>query len=208
MHYRDVEDLYEAMREDLNFFDLRRGKNPLVPGEGAQPAGVFIVGEAPGADEVMALRPFVGASGQVLRQLMAIARLASEDQYEDGRDFPPTAGGNCWLTNAVKYRPPRNRTPYMNEIKAARPYLLEEWRLVGKPRVIVTLGAAALSAIRGQSTPIAKFAGKMVIDAQHGRVLWPMFHPAYGLRGSEALRTRIEQDWERLAGWLDENRPR
>lgn len=191
--WSDTEELYEAIRNDPNFDDLRRGRNPLVPGEGIQPAPVMIVGEAPGADEVMALRPFVGASGRVLRQLMDIAGLSS------------TRLPNCWLTNAVKYRPPRNRTPTLVELMHSRPYLLAEWNLLGKPRVIVAVGAPALTAIRGQQTPISKYAGKP-LRSQNDRILWPMYHPAFGLRGSDQLRATIESHWEALAEWLNENR--
>lgn len=196
--WSDTEELYEAMRDDPNFADLRRGRNPLIPGEGIQPAPVMIVGEAPGADEVMALRPFVGASGKVLRQLMAIAGLYAHNTLPDHYS-------NCWLTNAVKYRPPRNRTPTLVELMHSRPYLLDEWRLVGKPTVIIAVGAPALTAIRGQQTPISKHAGKP-LRSKNGRTIWPMYHPAFGLRGSNQLKETIESHWEALAEWLDENR--
>lgn len=198
MNFSDVEDLYEGMRNDPEFLWLRRGKNPLVPGEGQQPTKVFIVGEAPGADEVMALRPFVGASGKVLRQLMAIANLFTTPV--------PQAGylANCWLTNAVKYRPPRNRTPTLPEIKASRPYLDREWYLVGQPPVIIAVGATALTAIRREQSAIGQYAGKPITNT-HGRTLWPMFHPAYGLRGNDTVKGVIEEHWNRLAEWLDEN---
>lgn len=196
--WSDTEELYEAMREDANFADLRRGRNPLVPGEGIQPAPVMIVGEAPGADEVMALRPFVGASGQVLRQLMHIGQLCSDDS----RCEHPA---NCWLTNAVKYRPPRNRTPTLVELMHSRPYLVAEWELIGKPRLIIPVGAAALTAVRGKQSSIGQFAGKPY-SVKGNRITWPMFHPAYGLRGSAKLRETIEGHWEKLAEWFHENR--
>lgn len=193
----DLEDLYERMREDPAFNDLRRGKNPLVPGEGRQSSGVFIVGEAPGADEVMALRPFVGASGRVLRQLMSIASLSTGHNQ-----MRP----NCWLTNAVKYRPPRNRTPTLPEIKASRPYLFSEWALVGRPSVIVTVGATALTAIAGKQIAVSLHAGK-AFTLRSGAQVWAMFHPAYGLRGGEKLQRLIETHWEAFAEWLEnENR--
>lgn len=193
----DIEDLYDEMRSDSAFEHLRRGRNPLVPGEGRIPAGVMVIGEAPGADEVMALRPFVGASGRVLRQLMATAGLTT-----GSNGFKP----NCWLTNAVKFRPPRNRTPTFDEIKASRNYLLREWRLLGKPSVVVAVGAVALTAVQGVPMSIGKYAGECI--KSNGRTLWPMFHPAYGLRGDDSLRQRIESHWEALAEWLDENNSR
>lgn len=205
--WNDIEDLHEAMRDDAALAHLRKGRNPLVPGEGAQPAGVIIVGEAPGADEVMALRPFVGASGKVLRQLMAFADLDTHDQYEDGRDSPPTAGANCWLTNAVKYRPPRNRTPTWAEVEASRPYLMNEFMLVGNPTVVVAVGAVALSAIVGTPMSISTYAGCGPVHSVHGRTLWPMFHPAYGLHGNDTVKALIESHWQNFAEWLYENNP-
>lgn len=201
MLMNDLEDVYEAMRLDGAFGDLRRGRNPLVPGEGRQPCRVFIVGEAPGADEVMALRPLVGPSGKVLRQLMAEAGLYSTVDQRAPNKLP-----NCWLTNAVKYRPPRNRTPTLAEVMISRPYLLREWQLVGKPSVIIAVGAVALTAIRGEPASISAVAGKPV--TKNGRTLWPMFHPAFGLRGNETVKATIEAHWEQFAEWLDENNSR
>jgi uracil-DNA glycosylase family 4 len=192
---RDLEDLHEAIREDPAFAHLRVGKNPLVPGEGKfQNTTVMIIGEAPGADEVMAGRPFVGASDQVLRQLMQIAGLtAGLSTRHDGRH------ANCWLTNAIKYRPPRNRTPIWSEIDAARPYLYREWQLIGRPKLVVPVGATGLSTLRGKQSAITAFAGKYY--RQDGITVWPMFHPAYGLR-NERMRSEIENDWEELAEWM------
>ena len=195
----DLEDLYELMRNDPAFEHLRRGQNPLVPGEGQNPCGVMVIGEAPGAHEVMQLRPFVGASGKVLRQLMSTAGLHST--YGAHQIGHPLAGNpNCWLTNTVKYRPPRNRTPTPSEVALSRPYLLQEWRLLGRPRLTVAVGAVALSAIYGRQVSIGKLAGHP--QKLRKSIVWPMFHPAYGLRGSDKLRELIEQHWEELGSWI------
>jgi uracil-DNA glycosylase family 4 len=191
----DLEDLHEAMRSDLNFADLRKGKNPLIPGEGRSPTRVMIVGEAPGADEVMQGRPFVGTSGQVLRQLMRIAELTTGDNQ-----MRP----NCWLTNAVKYRPPRNRTPLWYEINKFRPYLLREWHIVGRPELMITVGAVALSAFAGRQLSIGPHVGKPITLA-NGVVVWPMFHPAFGLRGSDHVKDIIESHWQALAEWMNDH---
>ncbi len=191
----DLEDLYELMREDSVWDDLRKGKNRLVPGEGARDKPkAFIIGEAPGAEEAMALRPFVGKSGKVLRQLMASANLYTFDweNVEEKR----YGVANAWLTNVVKYRPPSNRTPTPYEIKLARPYLRKEWELVGSPQLIIPVGAVALYAVMGRPKSITGNAGNP-FRSESGKIVWPMLHPAYGLRNEEA-RADMEKHWKVL----------
>lgn len=190
----DMEDLYEAIREDEFWSDLRKGQNPLIPGEGVRggSCAAFILGEAPGADEVMAKRPFVGRAGKVLRQLMASAGLYSDPWHnsKDGGEY-----ANCWLTNTVKYRPPRNRTPFPTEVTAARPYIRKEWQLSGVPELVIPVGAVAYAAIMGKPLSITAAAGKPFRKA--GIIVWPMLHPAYGLRNADA-RPQMEKDWKLL----------
>lgn len=182
--------------------------NVYVPGEGANPR-VFVIGEAPGAQEEMQERPFVGPSGQVQRELMASAGLYAYPEPK-GRDGKGRVRGwheqNCWLTNVVKFRPARNRTPLWTEIKAFRPLLREEWQAVGSPRVIVPVGGTALRAVTGrQNISIIKYSGR--VRKARSRVdggliyYWPMLHPAFGLR-NEAIRPVMEKDWLALGRWL------
>lgn len=161
-----------------------------VPGEGDNPR-VFVIGEAPGAQEEMQERPFVGPSGDVLRQLMDVAELNQS---------------NSWITNVVKFRPARNRTPLWTEIKAFRRLLREEWVAVGSPRVIVPVGGTALRAITGKpSISIIKWSGN--VHRRRSKVdgemvyYWPMLHPAFGLR-NEAVRPMMETDWLAFGRWL------
>lgn len=173
-------------------------------GEGDDPEA-FIVGEAPGAQEEMQRRPFVGPAGIVMRDLMAIAGLFSTIPL-DRRGY---SAANCWLTNTVKFRPPRNRTPTPDEIKAARPWLRAEWEAVGKPVVIVPVGGTALAAITGKPQSILVAAGKLhKYRSREGLDLciWPMVHPSYGLRGGEQVQAALEQDWDRFAGWMKKAR--
>lgn len=176
-----------------------------VPGEGDNPQA-FIIGEAPGAQEEVRRRPFVGPAGRVLRDLMGIADLNTEDQYADGRDSPPTAGANCWLTNTVKFRPPKNRNPTELEIKAARPWLTREWKAVGSPQLIIPVGKIALYALYGRWMSILKVAGKCRREtSKRGFPLyvWPMVHPSFGLY-NKAVQPLLEKDWETLAAWRDD----
>lgn len=183
---------------DPRFEDL---SDITVLGEGDNPEA-FIFGEAPGAQEEARRRPFVGPSGAVMRDLMAIAGLyaTADDKRLEGLE----GGPNCWLTNTVKFRPPRNRRPTPLEIKAARPWLSAEWKAVGKPRLIIPVGGVALEAITGRQQSILIAAGKCHnYRSKEGRELfiWPMVHPSYGLRGGPQVQEMLEKDWESLAEW-------
>ena len=174
-----------------------------VLGEGDNPEA-FIFGEAPGAQEETKRRPFVGPAGVVMRDLMAVAGFYSsaDDKRWDGLE----GGPNCWLTNTIKFRPPRNRKPTPLEIKAARPWLRAEWAAVGKPQLIIPVGGVALEAITGRQQSILVAAGKCHnYRSKEGRELfiWPMVHPSYGLRGGPQVQELLEQDWENLARWRE-----
>lgn len=169
-----------------------------VPGEGDNPEA-FIIGEAPGAQEEIHQRPFVGSAGIVLRQLMEIADLYSEHRSLE------TGAPNCWLTNVVKFRPPKNRNPTPSEVKAARPWLMKEWEAVGSPKLIIPVGGIALKAVTGrQHISILRAAGKNhdYLSAYTGQILhiWPMVHPSFGLR-NPAVQPLLEKDWEALGAW-------
>jgi DNA polymerase len=185
-------DIYDAYRGDHRFDHLRTEGIVLVPGEGSSRPNVFIVGEAPGAMENTRKRPFVGASGVVLRSLIKDAAGLEE------RD--------CFITNVVKYRPPNNRTPEPEEVAASLPYLRQEFAALGSPAVIVAVGSTAFNVFRPkQGSPsrggILQHAGK-VMPSGH-RALWPMIHPAYGLR-NKAARPMMEEHWEQFGIWYRE----
>lgn len=207
MSSSSLEDLYEEIRQDKEFAHLRRGKNRLVPGEGNSDDPIaFIIGEAPGAAEAMQLRPFIGPAGKVLRELMELAELWATPGVSHIRT-------NVWLTNVLKYRPPSNRTPTEFEIKKARPYIRDEWILVGKPNVVIPVGGVALSCLMGKQQSIMRFAGKPMHIPSRATIgdpfakpltVWPMVHPAYALR-NEQIRPTVETHWEQLGEWLRKN---
>ncbi len=180
----------------------------FVPGEGNYDAPTaFILGEAPGAQEIMARRPFIGPAGRVLRDLMATAGLYTEDHdLATGGKFIPVKA-NCWLTNTVKFRPPSNRTPTEKEIAHARALIRDEWYAVGCPRVVIAVGAVAHEALTGKRVSILKTSGKPreVQSRQEGvtLTLWPMVHPAFALRNAP-MRPILEKDWVKLGEWLNE----
>jgi uracil-DNA glycosylase len=183
-------DIYEAIRSDHRFDHLRTEGIVLVPGEGSSRPVALIVGEAPGAMENTHKRPFVGASGVVLRSLIKDAA-----ELEDRHWF---------ITNVLKYRPPNNRTPEPEEVAASLPYLRREYAALGSPAVIVAVGGTAFTALRPSHTRpgggVLAHAGKPLTLA-NGKVLWPMIHPSYGLRNPNA-RPAMEEHWAALGDWL------
>lgn len=158
--------------------ELSRTRTNAVPGEGPANAEVMFIGEGPGFNEDKQGRPFVGAAGQFLNELLQIAGFKREEVY---------------ITNVVKCRPPGNRDPLPEEIQACARYLDRQIELIN-PKVIVTLGrfsmarwfpSEKISAVHGK----AKRAG--------GRVIVAMFHPAAALH-QQSLRATVEEDFRKL----------
>lgn len=119
--------------KDCTACRLRSTCTQVVPGSGPKPAKVMILGEAPGADEDLVGRPFIGRSGQLLRDTLESLGINPED---------------CYITNAVKCRPPGNRTPKTDEIAACNHWLAGEIEAV-RPERIICMGAAAGRALFG-----------------------------------------------------------
>ena len=136
----------------------------LVFGEGAPDADLMIVGEAPGEDEDLSGRPFVGRAGQLLDKVLASVEIERDDVY---------------VTNLVKHRPPANRNPRPEEIAASVPLLLEQIKLV-RPQIIVPLGNVPTQWFLDTKEGITKLRGRWA--DWHGVRMLPMYHPAYLLR--------------------------
>ena len=154
--------------------EMRAAKLPLdtnlVFGEGNAGAQVMFVGEAPGRDEDIQVRPFVGRGGQLLRQCLREAGLKEEEVY---------------ITNIVKRRPPENRDPLPEEIEAYKPYLSRQIEIIA-PQVIVPLGRFAMNYFL-PAAKITRDQGK--IFHMNSRCIVPMLHPAAALRAPEMMRT-------------------
>lgn len=161
---------------------LSRGRTRVVPGEGPETAEVMFIGEAPGQNEDRQGRPFVGAAGQFLEELIGLAGLERKDVY---------------ICNVIKCRPPGNRDPLPTEIQACSHWLDDQIRLV-QPKTIVTLGRFSMSRwFPGQS--ISRIHGQ---PAQHGDVMvYPMYHPAAALHQA-ALKETIQNDMRALGRML------
>lgn len=152
--------------------ELAPGRTQVVRGTGAKRARVLLLGEAPGATEDRAGKPFVGAAGRLLSRLLDEAGLDRSEVY---------------ITNVVACRPPKNRTPRVAEVKAHSPWLEEQLRLVA-PEVVVTLGRVALTYFIPKAK-ITELTGRVQTIEWKGselRIL-PLFHPAAALRSPDLL---------------------
>lgn len=143
----------------------------------------MFVGEAPGATEDRAGRPFIGDAGKVLREALARSDL-----------------GPVFITNAVRCRPPGNRAPSPQEIKACREYLDYELKRVN-PKIVVTLGATATKTLFTGNTKVTQHHGKFISPDKHPFTGYVSFHPAYALRDPSKLPI-FQGDISRLARTL------
>jgi DNA polymerase len=151
-------------------------RHHAVPGEGALDPPILFIGEGPGADEDATGRPFVGRAGQLLDKMIAAIRLKREQVY---------------IANIVKCRPPENRTPEPDEVRACAPYLERQIATL-RPRLICTLGLPATRALLPEVKAISAVRGR---EFRLGAIpLVPTFHPAYLLRNPAAK----PQAWEDL----------
>jgi DNA polymerase len=144
---------------------LHNGRKSIVFGEGNPNAALVFVGEGPGYEEDQQGRPFVGAAGQLLTDIIVKGmKLRREDVY---------------ICNIVKCRPPDNRNPEPDEIEACEPFLIRQLQAI-KPKVIVALGNVAARTLLRTTEGITKLRGKW--HTYQGIPLMPTFHPAYLLR--------------------------
>ncbi|MCC7543633.1 uracil-DNA glycosylase [bacterium] len=156
--------------------------NP-VPGEGSPEADIMFVGEAPGAEEDRQGRPFVGASGKFLAEMLESIGLTREEVY---------------ITNIVKYRPPNNRDPFPDEIKACLPYLLEQIDII-QPKLVAFLGRHSMSVFFPDKKISAVHGQPMKRTYTHAgqkrtQVFLPLYHPAAALYNG-GMRETLKQDF-------------
>jgi DNA polymerase len=178
----ELTDLYKEIQVCQKCI-LSQGRTNAVPGEGPEDADILFIGEGPGFHEDRQGRPFVGAAGKFLEELLAAIDLTREDVY---------------IANVVKCRPPGNRDPQPEEIAACRPYLDKQIELL-HPRLVVTLGrfsmqryfpGASISRIHGRPKRVG------------GVIYYPMFHPAAALH-QPRWRSLVEEDFARIPELLE-----
>ena len=161
---------------------LHFSRKRAVPGEGPASAKIMFIGEGPGFYENEQGRPFVGAAGQFLSELLTKIGMKREEVF---------------ITNVVKCRPPGNRDPLPEELAGCSDYLERQIEAIN-PRVIVTLGRysmarflpmARISDIHGQATVV------------RGRLIVAMYHPAAALH-QPSLRPALEKDFAKLPEYV------
>lgn len=166
-----VQSLSELKKVIENFegCSLRFSANSTVFGYGNPHAEVMLIGEAPGADEDMQGKPFVGRSGQLLTKMLSAIGLERD---------------NCYITNVLPWRPPGNRTPTTGEVAVCLPFLHRQIELVS-PKYLFLLGGSAANAVLDNTDSISHLRGHVIEYKTSSGVLIPTlssFHPAYLLR--------------------------
>ena len=169
---QDLTSLRAAL-ETFEHCELKRGARNLVFSDGSPGARVMIIGEAPGRDEDLQGKPFVGRAGQLLDKMLAAIGL--NRQAED----PAKA---VYITNVLPWRPPQNRDPKQEEIAMMRPFV-ERHVALARPDVVILMGNISCDAGLGRRG-ITRLRGQWT-DA-YGVPAIPMFHPAYLLRSPTA----------------------
>lgn len=167
---------------------LRKGCKNVVPGEGSAEAEIMFIGEGPGAKEDELGRPFVGAAGKFLDEMLSSIKLERKDVY---------------ITNVVKCRPPNNRDPLPQEVAECWPWLLEQIKTI-KPKLIITLGRHSM----------ARFLPEVKISQVHGhamrreiegigpRLFFVLYHPAAALYNG-SLREVLIKDFKKIPKVLE-----
>jgi DNA polymerase len=179
----------EAVREELG--ECRRCKlhptrTNIVFGTGNPKAKLVFVGEGPGRDEDLQGKPFVGLAGQLLTKIIQAIQLTREEVY---------------ITNIIKCRPPGNRNPEPDEIKACEPFLIKQMEVI-RPNLICALGTFAAQTLLKTEERISLLRGRF--HQYQGIPLMPTYHPAYLLRNPNFKRDvwedmkKIKKEYEQL----------
>lgn len=161
--------------------DLAQTATQLVLGDGNPDADIVFIGEAPGKNEDQTGKPFVGAAGKFLDEMLASIKLDRGDVY---------------ITNIVKYRPPNNRDPEPEEKKAFFPYLTKQLAVI-EPKVIIPLGRHSMNAFL-PDFKISEVHGKayrrkLIIEGLETEVVFlPLYHPAAALYNGGMRSTLLE----------------
>lgn len=180
----------KAVMERFEGCSLKFSANSTVFGYGSPHADVMLIGEAPGADEDMQGKPFVGRSGQLLTKMLAAIGLKREE---------------CYITNILPWRPPGNRTPTNGEVAVCLPFLQRQIELV-RPKYIFLLGGSAANAVLDNAESISRLRGHVIDYKTSDGLIIPAlasFHPAYLLRTPQQ-KAKAWSDFLRLQRNLSE----
>jgi uracil-DNA glycosylase len=183
-NYENLDKLKEIVL-DCKKCELSKFRNKVVFGEGNPNAKLLFIGEGPGEEEDKTGRPFVGRAGKLLTKIIEAMELTRDDVF---------------IANIVKCRPPGNRNPKDEEIKACYPYLANQILLI-KPKIIVTLGSPATCTMFNDKIKISKIRGQF-FDWKDGIKLLPTYHPAYLLRNPKEKKA-VWEDMKKVMNFLD-----
>jgi uracil-DNA glycosylase family 4 len=168
-----LDDIQQQILDDNVCPELAATATQLVFGDGNPDSRVVFIGEAPGKNEDLQGRPFVGAAGKFLDELLGIIDMNRSDVY---------------ITNIVKYRPPDNRDPLPDEKEAFLPYLQTQLAVI-QPDLVVTLGRHSMNCFL-PDLQISKVHGQP--KRYKGQVYMPLFHPAAALYNGSMRQTLID----------------
>lgn len=183
-----LENLHKKWKEECQC-ELKKTATQAVPGDGSPNATIVFIGEAPGKSEDAQGRPFVGAAGKFLAEMLELINLKRE---------------NVYITNVVKYRPPNNRDPLPEEKASCREWLLGELKII-EPKLIIFLGRHAMN----------NFFPELKISGAHGKLLikkfkgmstnyfFPLYHPAAALYNG-GMRETLKDDFKKIPKILKE----
>ncbi len=172
--------------ESCTMCDISKSRKNIVFGEGNEKANLMLVGEAPGREEDIQGRPFVGMAGQLLDRILQAIGFERDEVY---------------ICNILKCRPPNNRDPNPDEIDRCLPFLLRQIDFI-KPRLILTLGRIAAQILLRKEEPLNRLRGK--IHDYNKMSLIVTYHPAALLRNPQWKRL-VWEDVKMLREWYDEN---
>jgi len=217
----------ESKQEQLNILNekmlqcskcaLRKDCQQVVPGEGSAEAEIMFIGEGPGKKEDELGRPFVGAAGKFLAEMLGLINLKRESVYPHTKNNNVNTsnkittsnqekvnfGVGVYIANVVKCRPPENRDPLPEEVQACWPWLLEQIKII-QPKLIVTLGKHSME----------RFFSNQKISEVHGKALrkdFPeigkqvflsLYHPAAALYNG-SMREILIKDFKRIPKVLE-----
>ena len=159
---------------------LSATRHNVIFGEGPAHAPLLLIGEAPGREEDLQGRPFVGRSGQLLDRILAACGFNRQD--------------HVFITSVVKCRPPGNRVPAKDEIVACLPYMIRQIGLID-PVILVLLGSTALKSMAGPDKKITRLRGSWI--HWNGRLAMPVYHPAALLR-DPGLKKDTWEDFKKI----------
>jgi uracil-DNA glycosylase len=158
-------------------------QNP-VPGEGNPDAQIMFIGEAPGAKENETGRPFVGAAGKFLEEMLNSIGLERQDVF---------------IANIIKYQPPGNRDPLPEEIQFQLPFLLKQIAII-KPKLICFLGRHSMSAFLSDQGTISQIHGRLI--RKDNQWYLPLYHPAAALYNG-GMRQTLLDDFQKIPEYMD-----